>query len=319
MPRSRAGAAANDDRDPHTERGATMKTGVVGLGAMGAPMARNLHRAGYLEAVWNRTAEKSAQLAGELGVAVAADPRALAGRCELVLLSVSADDDVLEVVEALLPGLHAGTVVLDTSTISRGTAVYAANLLQPAGVDFLDAPVSGGIEGARKGTLAMMIGGDAGTLERITPVLDVIAGRIEHMGPVGAGQATKAVNQVMAAGINQAVTEALAFAQALELPLDKVIDVTGAGAAGSWFLKHRGPTMIKGTFDPGFRVALHHKDLVICKQMAAQFDVALPVVEMTLIHYRRLMEAGFGDEDISALLREKLDLFDRSSDRPKHP
>ena len=289
---------------------ATMKTGVIGLGAMGGPMARNLYQAGYLETVWNRTAEKSAQLAGELGIAAAADPAALATRCELVVLSVSADEDVLEMVQALLPGLHAGTVVLDTSTVSRETAVNAADLLRPAAAVFLDAPVSGGIEGARKGTLAMMVGGDADVIARITPVLNAIAGRVEHMGPVGAGQATKAVNQVMAAGINQAVTEALAFAQALGLPLDKVIEVTGSGAAGNWFLDHRGPTMTRGTFEPGFRVALHHKDLAICKQMAAQFDVALPVVEMTLIHYRRLMAAGHGDEDISALFREKRGLFD---------
>jgi 3-hydroxyisobutyrate dehydrogenase len=113
----------------------------------------------------------------------------------------------------------------------------------------------------------------------------------------------------MAAGINQAVSESLAFAQALGLPLDKVIEVVGSGAAGNWFLTHRGPTMAQQTFTPGFRVALHHKDLAICKQMAAEFDVTLPLVEMTLIHYRRLMEAGFGDEDISALYREKRKLF----------
>jgi 3-hydroxyisobutyrate dehydrogenase len=301
----------------HAVRGITMKTGVIGLGAMGAPMARNLHKAGYLEAVWNRTAEKSVQLGGELDVAVAADPAGLTSRCELVVLSVSADADVLEMVQALLPGLHAGTVILDTSTVSRETAVRAADLLQPTGAVFLDAPVSGGMEGARKGALAMMIGGDAAVIASIAPVLSVITGRVEHMGPVGAGQSTKAVNQVMAAGINQAVTEALAFAKALELPLDKVIDITGCGAAGNWFLNHRGPTMTRGQFDPGFRVALHHKDLAICKQMAAQFDVALPVVEMTLIHYRRLMEAGHGDEDISALFREKQGMFDRSRDCPK--
>jgi len=296
-----------------------MRTGVIGLGAMGAPMARNLHQAGYLEAVWNRTAATSVQLGGELDVAVAADPAGLTSRCELVVLSVSADADVLEMVQALLPGLHTGTVVLDTSTVSQETAVRAAELLQSAGAVFLDAPVSGGIEGARKGTLAMMIGGDAAVIARIMPVLNAIAGRVAHMGPVGAGQATKAVNQVMAAGINQAVTEALAFAQALELPLDKVIDVTGSGAAGNWFLQHRGPTLTQGTFDPGFRVALHHKDLAICRQMAAQFDVALPLVEMTLIHYRRLMDAGYGDEDISALFREKQGLFDKASDRPRRP
>jgi len=288
-----------------------MKTGVIGLGAMGAPMARNLRRAGYLETVWNRSRDKAAQLAAESGMMVAASPAALAEYCELIVLSVSGDEDVLEITQALLPGLRAGTVVLDTSTVSRETAIHAAVLLQQVDAMFLDAPVSGGTEGARQGTLAMMVGGDARTLKRITPVLDVIAGRIEHMGPVGAGQATKAVNQIMAAGINQAVTEALAFAKAQELPLDKVIDVVGSGAAANWFLDHRGLTMTQGKFEPGFRVALHHKDLAICKQMAERFDVALPVVEMTLIHYRRLMEAGHGDEDISALFREKLALFDK--------
>jgi len=106
---------------------------------------------------------------------------------------------------------------------------------------------------------------------------------------------------------------------ALELPLEKVIEVVGSGAAGNWFLDHRGASMTQGDFDAGFRVALHHKDLAICKQMAAQFDVALPLVEMTLIHYRRLMAAGFGDEDISALFREKQRLFDNSGERPKRP
>ena len=286
-----------------------MKTGVIGLGAMGAPMARNLHQAGYLAAVWNRTRAVAEQLGAELQVAVAESPAALAQQCELLILSVSADADVLEVLEALKPGLQSGAIVIDTSTVRRETAQQAAVFLNPVGVSFLDAPVSGGMEGARKGELAMMIGGEADVLARARPVLEALSSRIEHMGPVGAGQATKAVNQVMAAGINQAVSEALAFAQALELPLDKVIDVVGSGAAGNWFLKHRGPTMTKDRFDPGFRVALHHKDLEICKQMVAQFGVALPVVEMTLIHYRRLMEAGYGDEDISALFREKQDLF----------
>ena len=296
-----------------------MKTGVIGLGAMGAPMARNLRKVGYLKTVWNRTTATAQQLADELGVPVATDPAALAAQCDLVVLSVSADVDLLEVMQALLPGLHAGCVVLDSSTVSRETAIQAAALAHPAGTAFLDAPVSGGIEGARQGTLAMMIGGEADVIARITPVLNSIAGRIEHMGPVGAGQATKAVNQVMAAGINQAVTEALAFATALELPLDKVIEVVGSGAAGNWFLEHRGASMTQGKFNPGFRVALHHKDLAICKQMAEQFDVALPIIEMTLIHYRRLMEAGFGDEDISALYREKQALFEHADGIPQRP
>ena len=296
-----------------------MKAGVLGLGAMGAPIARNLHKAGYLQCVWNRTVDKARQLAAEPGVSVAEDPAMLARQCDLILLSVSADSDVLDMVQSLLPGLAPGKVVVDTSTVSRETARQVAELLQASGVAFLDAPVSGGTEGARQGTLSMMVGGDAAVVERVLPVLSSIAATITHMGPVGSGQATKAVNQVMAAGINQAVTEALAFAKALELPLDKVIDVTGSGAAGNWFLDHRGPTMSKGKYDPGFRVALHHKDLAICKHMAEQFDAAMPIVEMTLIHYRRLMEAGYGDEDISALFREKLGLFNKNSGPAKRP
>lgn len=289
-----------------------MKTGVIGLGAMGGAMARNLHSAGHLTAVWNRTAATAQQLARELGVLQAEDPADLARHCEVLILSVSADTDVLVVCDALLPGLTADHVIVDTSTVSRETARIAAARVAETGAAFLDAPVSGGTEGARQGSLAMMAGGDATVLARVRPVLEAIAARITHMGPVGAGQATKAVNQVMAAGINQAVTEALAFAGALELPLDRVIEAVGAGAAGNWFLEHRGPTMVIDRFAPGFRVALHHKDLAICKQMAAEFDVALPVVEMTLIHYRRLMEAGYGDEDISALFREKRALFEAS-------
>jgi 3-hydroxyisobutyrate dehydrogenase len=294
-----------------------MRCGLIGLGAMGVFMARNLHRAGHLDALWNRTPETARWLAGELCVPVAESTTALARDCELVLLSVSADADVLEVTESLLPGLRPESVVVDTSTVSRETARQAAAQVAAAGGAFLDAPVSGGTEGAQQGSLAMMVGGEAAVLERIRPVLAALAGRIEHMGPAGAGQATKAVNQVMAAGINQAVSEALAFARGLGLPLEKVIDIVGSGAAGNWFLSHRGPSMVKAEYTPGFRVALHHKDLVLCRQMAEQFGVALPVVEMTLIHYRRLMEAGYGDEDISALFREKRALFDRGSGIPR--
>jgi 3-hydroxyisobutyrate dehydrogenase len=291
------------------EKRPALQTGVIGLGAMGAPMARNLHRAGRLAAVWNRTPERAAALAAELGVAAAADLATLAGGCEVILVSVSADADVREVIEALAPGLRPGAVVVDTSTVSLETARAAAERVAVTGAAFLDAPVSGGVEGARRGTLAMMVGGAADVLGRVRPVLEAVAGRIAHLGPTGSGQATKAVNQIMAAGINQAVSEALAFAAAHALPLDKVIEVVGAGAAGNWFLEHRGPTMAQGRYAPGFRVDLHHKDLAICKAMAARLGASLPLVEMTLIHYRRLMEAGDGDEDISALLREKRGLF----------
>jgi len=286
-----------------------MRTGVIGLGGMGAPMARNLQRNGLLETVWNRTRSTAEALAEELGVPAAFDPAELADRCEVIILSVSADDDVLEVVGALVTSLWPGAVVIDTSTDSRETARAAAAQVAAAGGNFLDAPVSGGVEGARQGTLAMMVGGDAAVLARVQPVLEAVAARITHMGPVGAGQATKAVNQIMAAGINQAVTEALAFGQAQGLPTDQLIAALEKGAAGNWFLSHRGKTMVRGEFPLGFKVALHAKDLEICRQMAGALGARLPVVEMTLVHYARLLADGSTEEDISALFRLKSDMF----------
>lgn len=285
------------------------KVGVIGLGAMGAPMARNLARAGRLACVWNRTPTKAQSLAIELNVAQALDPAELARRCDLIITCVSCDEDLLAVIAALSPGLCEGQIVIDTSTVKPATAQAIAEDVAKLGCGFLDAPVSGGVEGAQQGTLAIMVGGEIETLERARSTLEVIGKRIVHLGPVGNGQATKAVNQIMAAGINQAVTEALAFAEAQGLPLDKVIEVVSSGAAGNWFLEKRGASMLRGEFPHGFKLALHHKDLGICKAIAAQYGVALPVVEMTLIHYHRLMEAGYGDEDISALFREKRKLF----------
>lgn len=281
------------------------KVGMIGLGSMGAPMACNLAQAGLLKSVWNRTLAKAETLAAQLGVDVAEHPAALAQQCEVICLCVSADRDVLEVIDALLPGLRPGAVVIDHSTVSVETARALAAKIRAAGGDFLDAPVSGGVEGARAGTLAIMVGGNLATLERIQPVLQAVGERIVHLGEVGAGQATKAVNQVLCAGINQAVTEALAFAQALRLDLDKVIEVVSKGAAGNWFLDKRGPTMIRGVFQPGFKLALHHKDLEICQEMAKRAGIFLPLVEQTLRDYRQLIAEGHGEEDISALFRLK--------------
>ena len=278
-----------------------MKTGIIGLGAMGLGMARNLAKAGFLTAVYNRTAAKTA----EFTVAVFDSPEALAANVDLVLICVSADQDVLSVVEAIALTVKPGTVVVDMSTVSSKTAQKAAAILAEKQVAFLDAPVSGGVEGAKNGTLAMMVGGDVEALEKVRPVLEALAARIIYMGATGSGQATKAVNQIMGAGINQAVTEALAFAQAQGLALDKVIEVISGGASGNWFLQHRGSTMTQGTFAPGFKLALHHKDLKICQSMAAQTGFSTPITDMTVTHYAQLMAEGYGDEDISALYRLK--------------
>ncbi|HEX5513682.1 MAG TPA: NAD(P)-dependent oxidoreductase, partial [Gammaproteobacteria bacterium] len=245
-----------------------MQAGFIGLGAMGEGMAANLARAGLLACVWNRTAGKAEAFAREHGVTAAADPAAVARLSDVIIICVSADADVLAVVEALTPALGPDKVVVDCSTIGVGTTRRAAEQVAATGAAFLDAPVSGGTEGARNGQLVMMVGGDPQVLERIRPLLAPMTKAVTHMGLIGAGQATKAVNQIMAAGINQAVTEALAFGAAMDLDLDAVIGVVGGGAAGNWFVNQRGPTMIRDVFKPGFKVALHHKDLEICKAMA---------------------------------------------------
>ena len=152
----------------------------------------------------------------------------------------------------------------------------------------------------------MMVGGTEEVLDKVRPILNSIAKNIVYIGPNGTGQATKAVNQIMAAGINQAVTEALAFGEAMGLPMDKVIEIVSTGAAGNWFLDHRGKTMLSGEFEPGFKMSLHHKDLSICQSMASTLKKnAFPLIEMTLIDYQQLMDEGHGNEDISALFRLK--------------
>jgi 3-hydroxyisobutyrate dehydrogenase len=290
-----------------------MHVGFVGLGAMGTHMARNLHRSGLLGSVWNRNTEKARALAAELGVPVPATLAELAGQSEAVVTCVSADADVLAVAGALAPGFEPGALMLDCSTIGAESARQAASTLAPRKVDFLDCPVSGGIEGARDGTLAIMVGGAAAAFERALPVLQALGRTITHFGPTGAGAAAKATNQIMCAGIIEAVAEAMAFAHAQGLPLEKLIDTLGKGAGSSWYFVHRAPNMVRGTYPAGFRVRLHEKDLRICHDMAARFGVELPVVERMLAAYAQLVAQGYGDEDISTTYRLKAELFERTN------
>jgi len=287
----------------------SLAVGFVGLGAMGRGMARNLHRAGLLHGVWNRTAGPADELAGELGIQAAASPANLAEACDVIVMCVSADADVLETVAAITPALRPGSIVIDCSTVSAATAREASNRLRTKSVEFLDAPVSGGVEGARDGTLAIMVGGAAAAFERARPVLAAMGRAVTHFGPSGSGQAAKATNQIMCAGIIQAVAEAMAFAKAEGLPLDALIETLGKGAGSSWYFVHRAPNMVRNEYPPGFRVRLHEKDLRICHDMAARHGVLLPVVEMTLLHYRKLIAQGHGDEDISTIFRLKDALF----------
>jgi 3-hydroxyisobutyrate dehydrogenase len=286
-----------------------MRTGFVGLGAMGSSMARNLHRAGLLHGVWNRTAAKAQALAAELHCAAPAELTELAHACDILVICVSADRDVLSVVAAAAPALRKDSIVIDCSTVGADTACTAGALLGERGVGFLDAPVSGGVEGAAKGTLAIMVGGEERVLERARPALQAMGATITHFGAQGSGQAAKATNQIMVAGIIRADAEALAFAAAYGLDLAKIIGTLGHGAAANWYLTHRGANMERGAYPPGFRVRLHQKDLNICHAMAAARGAELPVVEATLHDYAKLVAAGFGDEDISAIYRLKAALF----------
>ena len=288
-----------------------MKTGIIGLGAMGTGMAGNFHKHGKLHAVWNRTKQKAVEFADKTGVEVAESPAKLASECDLIVSSLSRDRDVIEIMELVAEGIRPRAIVVDTSTVSADTARKAAGILKQKNANFLDCPVSGGVEGAINGKLVMMVGGDSAVLDRVRDTLSAIAIKISHIGATGSGQACKAVNQLMAAGINQAVTEALAFGQAMGLDMDKVVDIICGGAAGNWFLAHRGKTMLAGKFEPGFKLGLHYKDLRICQEMAKSLsDDRLPMIEMTLIHYQRLMDEGFADDDISALFRIKKRLFE---------
>jgi 3-hydroxyisobutyrate dehydrogenase len=286
-----------------------MQTGFVGLGAMGVHMARNLHKAGLLTGVWNRSADKAGALAEELGCHAFKSLEELAGNCEAVVICVSADEDLRAVVAGLDAGLSPNMIVMDCSTVGAGTARDMHAHLDALGVGFLDCPVSGGVEGARNATLAIMAGGDEAVFERARPILDKMGKTVTYFGASGAGQAAKATNQIMCAGIIQAVGEAMAFAHAEGLPLDRLIETLGKGAGTSWYFVNRAPFMAHNHFPAGFRVRLHDKDLRICRDMAAKRGAVLPVVESTLSEYEKLIADGFADEDISAIYRLKSRLF----------
>lgn len=283
-----------------------LKIAFVGLGAMGAPMAGHLFRAGALVAVGNRSPEKARQFAAaHAGVVAVEDPRELPRHADVVISAVTADADVIALAEALAVHAGDGFVLVDTSTIASTSAQKAAEILRARGADFLDAPVSGGVEGAKNGKLSVMLGGEAATLERVRGAIECFAARITHMGAVGAGQNTKAVNQVLVAGIAQAVTEGLALGQALGLEAERLLPTLLAGAAQSWFLEKRGATMLRNEFSVGFKLSLLHKDLGIVRQLAEQAGVDHSIVDKSLADYAKLMRRGHGDEDISALIRLK--------------
>lgn len=271
---------------------------------MGAPMARHIHAKGLLTAVGNRTQAKADALASELEVRAARSAANFAD-CDIVVMCVSLDADVLENVVALAAVLKPGAIVVDHSTVSVETARRAAAVLATHDIAFLDAPVSGGAEGARNGKLSVMVGGDAQALERASEAIGAYAARITHMGATGAGQATKAINQVIVAGINEAVCEGLALGEKLGLDADRLLPTLLAGAASNWFLDKRGATMLRDEFAPGFKCAHMLKDLRIVQGIAREAGIRTGAIDLALGDYEELIERGLGESDTSALITLK--------------
>lgn len=281
------------------------RVGFCGMGTMGAAMAANVARAGFPLTVWNRTPGRADLPLGE-GATEAATPEAVAEASDIVVLCVSDTPDVEQVLfgdGGVAAGLRPGSLVIDCSTIAPGgTRAFAARLAE-ADVQLVDAPVSGGSEGAEKGTLTIMLGGEDEAVARALPVLEAMGSSITHMGPSGAGQATKAVNQVILSGVYLGVAEGMVLAIKSGLDAEKVASALAGGAAGSWVLENRSGRMIDNEYPLGFRIALHLKDLVIALELAREVGASLPVAAMASQIEAGLVAKGHGDDDNSALAR----------------
>jgi 3-hydroxyisobutyrate dehydrogenase-like beta-hydroxyacid dehydrogenase len=282
------------------------QVGFIGLGALGAPMASNLLQAGFALTVHNRNRQREDPLAQQ-GAQRAATPAAAAAAAPLLCLCLSDDNAVRQVLiegaDAAIHGLAPGSLVIDFSTIAPATSEALASELAQRDVAYLDAPVTGGTEGAKAGTLSVLVGGAAEDLDRARPLLAAVGSRISRFGAVGAGQQVKAVNQVLVAGSYAAVAEAMALGQRLGLPMQQVCAALGDGAAGSWALKHRAANMLSNNYPLGFKLALHRKDLAIALAAAAETGLQLPISEKVAAIEEALMAAGHGEEDVSALAR----------------
>lgn len=283
-----------------------MKIGFIGLGSMGTPMAANLLEAHFELTVHNRTRSKEESLA-ETGARRAPDPGAAAADAEIVITMVTADSDVEEVLfgsNGVSGGAKPGTLVIDMSTIAPTSTRSFADRLSQRGIQMLDAPVSGGTDGAENGTLSIFVGGDENQLERARPVFDALGSTVTHFGPSGSGQLTKAVNQVIVGGTFLAVAEGLAFAVEAGLTdEDKLIPALSAGSASSWALENRGRRFVRGEYPLGFRISLHRKDLRIALQEASRLGVSLPASDLLLRLEEALIQTGLDDLDLSALTK----------------
>ena len=281
------------------------RIGFLGLGTMGAAMAGNLAKGGFAVTGWNRTPDRAPELA-QLGVERAATPADVARASEVIVICVSDTPDVDAVVfgpSGLVEGARAGQLVVDCSTISPSATRDFAARLADRGIDLVDAPVSGGSEGAQKATLTIFCGGEAAAVERARPILEAMGRTITHVGPSGAGQAVKAVNQVILAGTYLGVAEGVVLAAKAGLDVGQVVEALAGGAAQSWVLANRSGRMLANEYPLGFKVALHRKDLGIALDLAREMGADLPVTTMTAAIEDELIEGGHADDDMSAVAR----------------
>ncbi len=279
--------------------------GVVGTGIMGAPMARNLVKAGFEVIAYNRTASRAEALR-EDGVAVAASLAEVGQAASVVITMVPDTPDVLAVVESdggLAGAMREGSVLIDMSTISPAETRALAGRLAEHGIAMLDAPVSGGSWGAQQATLTIMVGGEAETFERCLPVFEAMGKSVTLMGPSGMGQTTKLVNQILVAGTCAAVAEALVFAASQGADLLKTVEAVSGGAAGSWQLSNLGPRMAQRDFAPGFMVKLQQKDLRLILEAAQERHVPLAVTELARQYLTAVEAMGGGDEGTQAVVK----------------
>jgi 3-hydroxyisobutyrate dehydrogenase len=284
-----------------------MKIAVIGLGTMGAPMAENLIKAGFEVTVHNRTRSREKPLE-MLGATRAESPSTAAGtNTEIVLTCVSDTPDVERVLldpdRGVINGLKEGGLVVDCSSISPESTRRIAETFRTRGIGYVDAPVSGGSEGAIHGTLTIMCGGAEEDYERAYPVLQVIGSKVTRIGPVGCGQIAKVANQVVITGTFMALAEALTLAYRAGANPKKVVEAIGSGVAGSWILNNRSKRMLQDNYPLGFRLRLHRKDLGIALDTARAFKVPVPIASLVATIEDSLIAQGYGDEDMSNLAR----------------
>lgn len=281
------------------------RVGFVGMGTMGVAMAANVARAGFPLTVWNRTPGRAGP-ALELGAAEARTPRDLAAASDVIVICVSDTPDVESALfgaDGVAAGARPGTLVIDCSTISPSASRGFADRLKAQGVGFVDAPVSGGSEGAQKATLTIFVGGDEADFDRAKTVLGAMGKTITRMGPVGAGQAAKAVNQVILAGAYLGVAEGIVLGIKAGLDPQQLVGALSGGAARSWVLENRSARMIANDYPLGFKTSLHLKDLNIALELARQVGAALPIAAIVSQIETGLVAQGHADEDMSAVAR----------------